>query len=121
MNPIRLTGRLAAVLMLVLASGCAFMSPSRAPSSPQAAQVGVYEASPPGDKPYKFVRRLWVEPWSSAFSLPQYESVAAGADDLRNQAVALGGDAVVNFGCYHSSERPQSRYYCNGTVIRYVN
>ena len=104
---------------IIGASGCSKVA-SRAEPSPQAERIGLYEASPPGSKDYRFVTRLWVEPWTSAISVPRYASVEAGAADLRNQAVALGGDAIVNFGCYHVAVDPQSDYICNGTVIRFV-
>ena len=120
MNELRLTRSLPALAVLGLfASGCAFFSPRVGPS-PEAEKIGVYEAYPPGNRDYRKVKRLWVEPWASAISVPRYASVEAGAADLRNHAVALGGDAIVNFGCYHSDVNAGSDYYCNGTVIRYV-
>ena len=116
---LRLTA-LATGIASTLTAGCSLLMPSPAPYVPQADQVGVYEASPPGQRDYRFVKRLWVEPWQSAIRVPRYPTVEAGAADLRNQALALGGDAVVNFGCYHSSEKPDSDYYCNGTAISFV-
>ena len=101
-------------------SGCAYVSPKPAPGQPGADKVAVYETMPTDQREYKLLKRLWVEPWTSAIDVPRYPSVAAGEDDLRNHAVLLGGDAVVNFGCYHSRVDPNSSYYCNGSVIRYV-
>lgn len=103
-----------------LTAGCSLLMPAPAPYVPQADQIGVYEASPPGHRDYRFVKRLWVEPWQSAIGVARYPSVAAGSADLRNQAVALGGDAIVNFGCYHADVDPRSDYYCNGTVVRFL-
>ena len=68
---------------------------------PGADAIAVYENSPPGSRQYRFVKRLWVESWKSVFDVPHYSSVDAGLADLRNQAAALGGDAIVNFGCYN--------------------
>ena len=110
---------LAAVLASAALSGCSLFVP-RVGATPEAEKIGVYEAYPPGNRNYRKVVRLWVEPWSSAISVPRYTSVEAGAADLRNHAVAYGGDAVVNFGCYHIAVDPQSEYVCNGTVIRYT-
>jgi hypothetical protein len=110
---------LAFFVAVLCAQGCAIF-PQRAGPSPEAEKIAVHEASPPGPRDYRMVKRLWVEPWSSAVSVPRYGSVEEGAADLRNQAVALGGDAVVNFGCYHSAVDPRSALYCNGTVIKYV-
>ncbi len=106
-------------LMVLGLSGCSFLD-TRAGPSPEAEKIGVFEAYPPGSRGYSVVQRLWVGPWRSAISVPKYASVEAGAADLRNQAVALGGDAVVNFGCYHADVNPGSAYYCNGTVIRFT-
>ena len=108
-----------AVVAIVFASGCTMFA-SRAEPSPKAGQIGVYESSPPGSRDYRFVTRLWVEPWKSAISVPRYASVEAGVADLRNQAVALGGDAIVNFACYHVAVDPNSDYRCNGTVVRFL-
>jgi hypothetical protein len=120
MNRIRLAWSLSvAVLALTGLSGCSMFNP-RVGATPEAEKIGVYEAYPPGNRNYRKVVRLWVEPWSSAFSVPHYSSVEAGAADLRNHAVAYGGDAVVNFGCYRIAVDPQSALVCNGTVIRYM-
>ena len=103
-----------------LTAGCSVLMPAPAPYVPQADQIGVYEASPPGSRDYRYVKRLWVEPRQSAIRVPRYPSVAAGSADLRNQAVALGGDAIINFACYHADVDPRSDYYCNGTVVRFL-
>jgi hypothetical protein len=111
------------VALLAVAAGlpgCAYFETRLAAPATNADSIGVYEASPPGSAGYVLVSRLWVEPWKSAISVPRYGSVEAGAADLRNRAAALGGDAVMNFGCYHSGVDPRSDYYCNGTVIRFV-
>jgi hypothetical protein len=124
MDRIRRTSiSLSAAVAILCVSGCSLFA-GRAEPSPEAAaqaeRIGVYEAAPPGSKDYRFVTRLWVEPWKSAASYPRYASVEAGVADLRAQAVALGGDAIVNFGCYHADVDPRSDYYCNGTVVRFV-
>jgi hypothetical protein len=118
MNP---SSRLLALAALsILASGCSVLTPGPAPYTAQADQVGVYESSPPGSRGYKFVTRLWVEPWKSAIRVPRYRTVEDGVADLRAQTVARGGDAIVNFACYHIAVDPGSDYICNGTVIKYA-
>lgn len=112
----------AAVAVSALA-GCSMLAGRNDPTPEAAAQagrIGVYESAPPGRSDYRFVSRLWVEPWQSAVRVPRYASVESGVADLRNRAVALGGDAIVNFACYHADVNPESDYYCNGTVIKYV-
>lgn len=101
-------------------SGCAYISPKPVPAQAGADKVAVYESLPPDRRAFRLVQRLHGEPWRSAIAVPRYPSVAAGADDLRNRAVALGGDAIVNFGCSHSRADPDSPYYCNGNVIKFV-
>jgi hypothetical protein len=111
---------LAAVMALLCLSGCAYLNPKPAPDQAGADRIAVYEALPPDNREYRLVKRLWVDPWTSAIAVPRYASIEAGAADLRNHAVVLGGDAIMNFGCYHSDVDPRSFYYCNGNVIKYA-
>lgn len=111
---------MAAAAAVLAFSGCSYLEPRAMPPQPGAEQVGVYESFPPAERSYVLVKRVWVDTWASALVVPRYASIDAGAADLRNRAVALGGDAVMNFGCYHSDVDPRSDYYCNGNVIRYV-
>ena len=119
----KITRTLAICGCCVFAAGCAgFGEPPERP--PQADGIAVYEQQPPGSRPWRLVKRVWVEPWRSAFNVPAYESAAQGAADLQVRAVALGGDAVMNFGCYRldagiaAESRPV--LVCNGSVIKYV-
>ncbi len=105
---------------IVALPGCAYLSPKPVAAQPGAEKVAVYEALPPDRRQFRLVKRLHTGPWTSAIAVPRYPTVAAGEDDLRNLAVALGGDAVINFGCYHSRVDPASQYYCNGNVIKFV-
>jgi hypothetical protein len=114
---------LIAAIAFPMLTGCSMLSGRNDPSPESAAQaerIDLYEAAPPGARDYRFVSRLWVEPRQSAARVPRYASVEAGVADLRNRAVDLGGDAIVNFACFHSDVDPKSDYYCNGTVIKYV-
>ena len=111
---------LAVAAVALGSTGCAYFQPKPIAAQPQAEQVQVYESMPPNRRSYRIVKRLWIEPWTSAIAVPRYASVEQGAADLRNRAVVLGGDAVVNFGCYHTRVDPGSNYYCNGSVIKYV-
>ena len=108
--------------LCVLAAGCSSLT-GRQERSPDADKIAVYEALPADPRPYRLVKRVWVETWRSAFTVPKYATMEAGAADLQNQAVALGGDAVMNFGCYRldAGIPPGSPVasVCNGNVIRY--
>ena len=109
-------------LLCVFAAGCASVT-GPAERSPQADKISVYETSPPGPRQYRLVKRIWVESWKSAFTVPKYGSAAEGAADLQNQAAALAGDAIMYFGCYHfdaDTQRESGPLICNGNVIKYV-
>lgn len=105
----------------MFATGCMSVT-DRVEPSPQADKVAVYESVPPGPRQYRLVKRVWTESRRSMFTVPQYESVEVAASDLRNQAAALGGDAIMYFGCYRvdaDSARESPRLVCNGNVIKY--
>lgn len=108
--------------LCALAAGCSSIS-GRPERSPEADKIAVYESVPADPRPYRLVKRVWVETWRSAFTVPKYGTIAAGAADLQNQAVALGGDAIMNFGCYRldtgSPPGSPAGLVCNGNVIRY--
>jgi hypothetical protein len=110
-------------LLFVLATGCASIAGS-GERSPQAYMIPVYETAPPGPRQYRLVKRIWVESSRSAFTVPRYRSSSEGVGDLQNQAVALGGDAVMYFGCYRLDADAQPGegrgLICNGNVIKYV-
>jgi hypothetical protein len=108
-------------LLCVFAAGCASVT-GPAERSPQADKISVYETSPPGPRQYRLVKRIWVESWKSAFTVPKYGSAAEGAADLQNQAAALAGDAIMYFGCYRfdaDTQRESGPLICNGNVIKY--
>ena len=92
--------------------------------SQEADKITVYEAVPLDRRPYRLVKRIWVASGRSAGMVPTYDSIEEGASALRNRAVALGGDAIMNFGCYRldANVAPESRpdLICNGNVIKYL-
>ena len=110
-------------LSCVFAAGCASVTGSLE-RSPQADRIAVYDGIPQDPRPYRLVKRIWVESWRSAFTLPKYGSFAQGAADLQNQAVRLGGDAIMNFDCYDFAasfwRQSGPGLVCNGNVIKYV-
>ncbi|HUN68926.1 MAG TPA: hypothetical protein VMU46_09015 [Burkholderiales bacterium] len=106
------------------ASGCSSTG-GQVETSPEAAKIAVYESEPPGHRPYSLVKRIWVTTWRSTNLVPGYRSIAEGTADFREQAVALGGDAVANFGCYRLDANipleSNPKMYCNGKIIKYLN
>jgi hypothetical protein len=96
----------------------------QAETAAEAEKIAVYESEPPGHRPYGVVKSLWVTSWRSVAIVPSYRSVAEGAADLRDQAVALGGDAVTNFNCYRLDAsiplESNPKMFCNGRIIKYL-
>ncbi len=122
MSPLQNTG-FALCVLWVFAAGCSSVA-GRPERSAEADKIAVYEGVPRDPRAYRLVKRVWVESWKSAFTVPNYASIEEGASDIQNQAVALGGDAIMNFGCYRrdanipTESRPD--LVCNGNVIKYV-
>jgi hypothetical protein len=120
----RLSGTgFALCVLLLFTAGCADIG-RRAERPAEADRIGIHERMPPGDRPYRLVKRVWVETWRSAFTVPAYASMEEGARDLQTQAALLGGDAVMNFGCYRFDPGiptpSRTGLVCNGNVIKYL-
>jgi uncharacterized protein YbjQ (UPF0145 family) len=109
--------RMPAVLVLLplLAAGCA-SQPPQAPVA--AAQVAVHESVASAPVRFQVIKRLWVDSWVSAFGTPSYEAQNAALEAFRQQAADLGGNGVINFGCYRKAEA-DAPLGCNGTVVRF--
>jgi hypothetical protein len=105
--------RIAAPLLALLAA-CA-----SAPAPTDAEKIRVYESVTGAPQVGAIVKRLWIESWSTAFFAPSYASVEEGAADLQRHAARLGGDGVINFGCYRMGEAADAALRCNGTVVRF--
>ena len=107
---------LAFAASLSLIAGCA----AHPPVEPVPAdKIPVYESVTGSPKVAAVVKRLWADSWVTAFNVPSYASADEAAADLKERASALGGDGVINFGCYHQTDAPDSRLWCNGTVVRF--
>lgn len=104
----------ALLLVLVVLAGCA----SRAPVDRAGAdRIAVHESPTSAPPRYEVVRRLWVESWRSAFFMPTYASVQDGKAALQREAARLGGNGILNFGCYPLLS---GRLVCNATVVRFL-
>jgi hypothetical protein len=100
--------------LVPLAAGCA------TPSSPPvtAEQVTVHESVASAPPNFRVIKRLWVDSWGSAIGTPSYDSQKEAADVFRAHAANLGGNGVINFGCYRKSG-DDTPLGCNGTVVRF--
>jgi uncharacterized protein YbjQ (UPF0145 family) len=99
-----------ACLALLLA-GCA----TTAPVPPE--QVAVHESVTSAPVNYKVIERIWVDTWPSAFVVPTYASREEATQAMRQKAAELGGNGVLNFGCYR--RHGDDSLSCNGTVVRF--
>jgi len=103
---------------------CVFADGCSSVVGPTADKIAVYESAPLDKRPYLLVKRIWVASGRSAGLVPTYSSVEEGTTAFRERAAALGGDAVMNFGCYRldGDAPPESHpsLICNGNVIKYL-
>ncbi len=84
-------------------------------------KVAVYQSVVNAPPSYRIVKRLWVESWVSAFTVPSYGSQAEAEEAFRQHAADLGGNGVINFGCYRvPGIFGNTRLACNGTVVRFL-
>jgi hypothetical protein len=91
-----------------------------APADPQA--VPVYESVTDTTRRFEIVKRLWTESWRSPLAVPGYESREQAVAAFRGHAVSLGGNGVINFGCYRMPGvfGSGTRLACNGTIVRFL-
>jgi hypothetical protein len=82
-------------------------------------KIPVYESATGSPRVATVVKRLWVDSWVTAFSVPSYRSADEAAADLKDHASALGGNGIINFGCYRRTDDPDALLACNGTVVRF--
>jgi hypothetical protein len=82
-------------------------------------KVTLHESPASAPPSYKIIKRVWVGDWRSAFGVPSYATREEGAAAFRQIAAGLGGDGVINFGCYRKSEKDDASFACNGTVVRF--
>ena len=94
---------------------------SFAAAAQDASNVKIYESPTGVTGRYEVIKRLQVGSWTSAIGTPSYATREEGAEALRRAAADLGGNGVLNFGCYRKSEKPDAVFGCNGTVIRASN
>ena len=91
---------------------------SFATAAQDAANVRIYESPTGVSGRYEVIKRLQVGSWTSAIGTPSYATREEGVEALRRAAADLGGNGVLNFGCYRKSEKPDAAFGCNGTVIK---
>ena len=113
-----------ALLAGLLAGGASIAA---AQDKPPAAAAGsqaipIHESVTSTTARYEIVKRLWTESWRSPFAVPRYESQEEAVAAFREHALSLGGNGVINFGCYRMPGifGTGSRFACNGTIVRFL-
>ena len=104
------------VTLLALA-GCA-----GAPAGPprQASEIKVFEYNETRSLSYRIVERIWVEHWTSAFSIPGYPTEREAVAALKARAAQIGADAVLSLACLDQKTfwKQQPSYICYGDAIK---
>jgi hypothetical protein len=102
--------------ILLAATGCATQNAG----APVAAdQVAVHETVTSVTRPYKVIKRVWVDSWASNTFVPTYASRDDAVRAFQQHAASAGGDGVINFACYRWGDKPDASLGCNGTVVRF--
>ena len=118
--------RTLAAVFLAGALGCAAApvvaqaTQPAAPAGPQA--IPIYESVTNTSRRFEILKRLWSESWRAPLAVPGYESREQAEAAFREHAASLGGNGVVNFGCYRLPGvfGGGSRLACNGTIVRFL-
>ena len=107
------------LFLLACLPACATQAPM-APGNVD--QVSIHESVVSAPPRYEVVKRLWTGSWRSALWLPGYASREDAMADFRGQAASLGGNGVINFGCYRlpGVSGNGTRLACNGTIVRFL-
>ncbi len=105
---------LAAIAAMAMSTGCA----TPPPSPVTAEQVSVHESVASAPVNFRIIKRLWIESWVSAFGTPSYDAQSDAMAAMRQQAASLGGNGIINFGCYRKSDG-ETPLGCNGTIVRF--
>ena len=108
------------VLLLCLAA-CA--TPDGA-TPDSASKVTIHESVTDAPPRFEIIKRLWTESGRSfLFWVPTYDSQEEAMAAFRSEAESLGGNGVINFGCYNAVISPKppagSPLYCNGTIVKF--
>ena len=112
-----------AVLLAGLLAAASTIAAAQDKASPSAAQsIPVYESVTSTPQRYEIVKRLWTESWRSVLAVPGYETREEALAAFREHAVSLGGNGVINFGCYRLPRAlgTGERLACNGTIVRFL-
>ena len=105
---------------LIVCAAVSATAQTTLPADPQA--IPVYESVTATPRRFEIVKRLWTESRRAPLVIPSYESREQAVEAFRAHAVSLGGNGVVNFGCYPlpGAFGGGTRLSCNGTIVRFL-
>ena len=85
-------------------------------------KVTIHESGTDAPPRYEIIQRLWTESLASVAFVPYYTSVDEAKAAFREHAENLGGNGVINFGCYRlpGASGSGKRLACNGTIVRFL-
>ena len=111
--------------LAVLLGGAAAPALAQANAQPAVADaqsVTIHESMASTTARYEIIKRLWIESWRIPLVIPRYDSRETAIAAFREHAVRLGGNGVINFGCYQlpGVSGSGSRLSCNGTIVRFL-
>src|SRR5262245_56401346 len=110
--------RIPALLALALLSACA-STPSGGAKT-QSDDVKIYSPAALKQGDYQTVKRIWVESWRTALSVPSYSSREDGIESLKDKAKSLDANGLINVDCYGDSGLfgGSKAYTCYGKAIK---
>jgi hypothetical protein len=82
--------------------------------------IRVYEPGTLTRDRYEIVKRLWVESWRSAISIPGYGDQAAAIAAMKHEAMRRGANALTNVACL-VDDKPwwgTDGHFCYALAIR---
>jgi len=82
--------------------------------------IRVYEAGTLTHDRYEIVKRLWVESWRSAISIPSHGDQAAAIAAMKHEAMRRGANALTNVACL-VDDKPwwgTGGHFCYALAIR---
>ena len=113
MNP-----RIPALLALALLSACASTPSGDAKTGSD--DVKIYSPAELKQGDYQTVKRIWVESWRTALSVPSYSSRDDSIASLKDKAKSLDANGLINVDCYGDSGLfgGSKAYTCYGKAIK---
>jgi hypothetical protein len=116
---LRFLARIAAVLLLAGAAGCASKgAPSQ--SKVSGADVKIYQTPDLLRSQYTLVEHVWIDSWRSNITYPSFGTEQEGIDAMKRAAADAGANALIHVICLDARIKSSEtlKLYCYGDAIR---